>query len=206
MRRKATFLLFEVLVALSLMGILISILFSFMVQSMRVDKKMEMARKSILERQNIQIRLQDILTTLVPTDQVPSIYTEKFINFEKESLIAIFDNGIDPDPAFSGTVIGRIYLDANKNLCLAYWPYQPKEQNCPWRNEVLASNISDFSFTFLKANSDASLKILWENSWSKKNKQSPSIVRLILKQDHDTIQFAFRLVNAHTIPTWVKTT
>ncbi|HSX13389.1 MAG TPA: type II secretion system protein [Chlamydiales bacterium] len=206
-RRKATFLLFEILVALSLMGILLSILFSFMVQNMRVDKKMENARKSIIERQNLQIRFQDILTTLAPVENSPSIYTQKLPKCETESLITIFDNGIDPDPLFSGVVIGRIYLDEHKNLCLAYWPYHIHEQNRHWRKETLLTDISDFSFTFLRSSSDARKSLnLWENSWPENNTQAPSIVRLILKQNNGTVQFAFRLVHTHTIPTWIRST
>jgi hypothetical protein len=205
--RKKTFLLFEILVALSLMGMLVSILFSFMVQSMRVEKKMEMARKWILERQNLQIRIQDILTTLAPAETSPSLFTQKFPELEQESIIAIFDNGIDPDPLFSGTVIGRIYLDEHKNLCLAYWPYPITEQNNPWRKEILARDITDFSLSFLKSSNEVQKSHhLWEHSWPKKNTQTPAIVRLILKQNDATLQFAFRLVNAHTIPTWIRST
>lgn len=205
MSRKAPFLLFEILVALSLMGMVLSILFSFMVQSMRVDKKMEKARESILERQALQIRLSDILTTLSFQFDSPSLYTQKFPKEEKESLVTIFDNGVDPDPAFSGTVIGRIYLDENKHLCLAYWPFQGEEHNRPWRKEVLISNVSDFSFSFLRSSSDAQKsQTLWENCWPKKNSLAPSIVRLILKQKDGTLQFAFRLVHAHSIPTWIR--
>lgn len=172
---------------------------------MRVDKKMEKARSSILERQNLQIRISDILTTLTFHCDSPSLYTQKFPKQDKDSLIAIFDNGVDPDPAFSGPVVGRIYLDENKNLCLAYWPFQTTDQNRPWRKEVLLSNISDFSFSFLRASCDAQKShTLWENCWPKENILAPSIVRLILKQNNGTLQFAFRLVHAHSIPTWVK--
>lgn len=202
--RKKNVLLFEILVALSLMGTLVSILFSFMVQSLRVEKKMELSRKWILARQNLQIRIQDILTTLTPAAS-PALYTHKFPELEQESMIAIFDNGIDPDPLFSGTVIGRIYLDENKNLCFAYWPYPTTEHSKAWRKEILAQNITDFSLSFLKSSNEVHKShTLWEHSWPKKNNQLPAIVRLILKQNDATLQFAFRLVNAHTIPTWIQ--
>lgn len=166
---KKTFLLFEILIALSLMATLISILFSFMVQSMKVEKKMETARKAILERQNLQIRFQDLLTTLAPSVEAPPLYTQKFPAQEKESLIAVFDNGIDPDPLFSGMVMGRIYVDENHDLCLAYWPYQAEEVSRPWRKEVLLSNVSDFSLSFLRPNSTlGKIQAIWEPTWPKK--------------------------------------
>lgn len=204
-RIKSPFLLFEILIALSLMGILISLLFSFMTQSLRVEKKMERARATVLERQNIQMRLQDVFTSL-SIQKDSAIYTQLFPREEKLSLVVTFDNGIDPDPAFSGIVLGRIYLDNEKNLCLAIWPLDPTK-NRPWRKEILASKVLDFSFQFQTENkgkgAGTQMQALWCVDWDQTQKNIPSMIRLTLKQDQSTLLFAFRLPNSHPIPTYL---
>lgn len=204
---KKPFLLFEILIGLSLMAILLSLLFSFMVQSLRVEKKMEKARSAILERQNLQIRLQDLFTTISPGAEHPALYTQLFPKEKKISLVTLFDNGIDPDPLFSGIVIGRIYLDELNNLCLVYWPRDPFI-NRHWRKEILISDISDMSFQFLTTDENVDLKnslhikAVWLNSWIKGKKGIPSIVRMMIKQKETTLQFAFRLTNSNPTPTY----
>jgi len=206
-RSKKTFLLFEILIALSLMGMLISLLFSFLVQTMRVEKKMQLARSTILERQTVQVRLQDLLISLSPDSLRPTLYTKRFPEEEKESLVALFDNGIDPEPLFSGKVIGRIYLDKNHDLCLVYWPYNPMK-NRPWRKEILCSNIEDVSFQFLETNEKmdpkdtGQAKSLWQQSLPKDMNRVPSIVRMSLKQQNTTFQFAFHIPNAEPVATY----
>lgn len=137
-RCKRTFLLLEILVALSLMAILLSLLLSFMVQSVKVEARIEKARKVLIQRQNLQIRLQDIFTSLSPGSSGRFLYTQKFPKEEFVSLVASFDNGIDVDPAFSGDVIGRIYVDENKDLCFACFPGEKQNpgtnrKDRPWR-------------------------------------------------------------------------
>jgi hypothetical protein len=195
---KKPFLLFEVLIALSLMATMICLLFSFMVQSSRVEKKMEKARISILERQHLQIRMQDVFTTLIPNATDSCLYTKIFPN-EKTSIIVHFDNGIDPDPLFSGNVIGRIYLDENQDFCLVYWPCCT-EKSPSWRKEILFSKVSDFSIQFLKPLE--SKHATWVSNWSKEGRQLPSIIRLTLKQKDSSLHFAFRLPNINPIPTY----
>lgn len=205
MIRKKPFLLFEILVALSLMATLVSVLFSFMVQSMSVEEKIERARKCILERQSLQIRFQDLLTTLAPHSGGPPLYTIPFSSKEPMSLIATFDNGIDPDPSFSGIVTARIYVDENKNLCLVYWPLDYAQGNRSWRKEILLSNVTDFSFNFLKLDPKKN-SVIWDSSWAKSNLQPPSLIRMSCKQNDEILQFAFHLGYSHPIPTWSSPT
>ena len=206
--QKRTFLLLEILVALSLMATLLSVLFSFLVQSMKVESKMDKARVALLERQSLQIRIQDVLTSLTSGGRAAPLYTQKFPKDEYSSLVALFDNGIDPEPTFSGAVIGRIYVDENHDLCLAYWPSESEEKEHIWRKETLFSNVSDLQFSFLNPDEKehfqhtARPKVLWDRSWAKAKKEPPSMVRIVLKQNAATLEFAFRLPNSHPIPTY----
>lgn len=204
---KKNFLLLEILIALSLMGTMISLLFSFMVQSLRVEKKIEKARLAILERQNLHIRLQDLLTSLSPQGNQPALYSQKFPKEENESLVAFFDNGIDPDPLFSGIVTGRIYIDEDHNLTLVYWPLEGEKRRL-WRKEILFTNVSKISMQYLGESHISNVqdllkpKATWDTTWPKNKAELPSIIRMTLKQNNTTLQFAFRLPNVHPIPTY----
>lgn len=204
---KKNFLLLEILIALSLMATMISLLFSFMVQSLRVEKKMEKARFAILERQNLHIRLQDLLTSLSPGNGLPALYSQKFPKEENESLVVFFDNGIDPDPLYSGIVRGRIYIDETHNLCLVYWPLEEEKRRL-WRKEILLSNVSKISLQFLGTGEISDMpghpkpKAVWDLFWPKEKTELPSLIRITLKQKETTLQFAFRLPNANPIPTY----
>ena len=207
-RKKHPFLLLEILVALSLMTMLLSVLFSFLVQSLRVENRMGKARGLILERQNLQVRMQDILTSLRVTGCGSALYTQKFPKEEGYSLVTLFDNGIDPEPPFSGAVIGRIYIDEDHNLALSYWPSNSDEKERRWRKETLFSNVSEMQLLFLNPDEKEHFihtdrpKVLWDRSWSKGKTAPPSMVRMMLKQNDEIFEFAFRLANSHPIPTY----
>jgi hypothetical protein len=190
------------------MSLLLTVLFSFLTQHLKVEKKMEKARAMILERQHLQTRLQDILTSLNHSAPQPPLYTQMFPKEERESLIVVFDNGIDPDPLFSGTLIGRIYLDEKKNLSLAVWPLELEKER-HWRKEVLALQVVDFSFQFLGEKKEADPKVKsitahagWHPSWPEDRKNTPSLIRLTLRQGGAPLEFAFRLPTATPIATY----
>ena len=121
------------------------------------------------------------------------------------SLIVQFDNGIDPDPAFSGALLGRIYLDSKSNLTLAIWPLT-QEKEKPWMTEVLLPKVKDFSFQFLGPNSapehgqnevirPINANFAWRSHWPKSSTTIPSIIRLkiALEKGGVPIHYAFIL-------------
>lgn len=178
-----------------------------------MEKKFESVHSKILARQRLQTRLQDLFMTLNISASSP-LFTEKLSQEKKESLILTFNHGIDPDPAFSGSVLGKLYLDEEKNFCLALWPIDAKKEKAlPWRKEILFSHIEDFRFEFLgekiKANDPvlaASQKssYVWHTEWESSRNAIPSQIRLTLStQDQTLIQFAFfPMTPSPTITYW----
>ncbi len=202
-QKKRAVILLEFLIALSLMAILLTFLFSFFVQSAKIEKKLDTTRMLVSKRSYLQIRLQSVLSSIDRSTLNPCFYTKMFEKEKKVSLIVQFDNGIDPEPAFSGTLIGRIYLDSEKNLNLATWPLT-QEKNPPWRNEILYSNIKDFEFEFLGSATDPekneSMRAItpnfaWRTRWPKSIGAIPGIVRLTLhvEKEQDPIRYALIL-------------
>ena len=194
--------------ALGLMSILLTFLFSFLAGHFKLEKQMEVKRTSVLARQNVQTRLQDLFISLISSQDQNSLYTQLFPKEEKMSLVFTFDNGVDLDPLFSGMLLGRLYLDADKNLSLVTWPIDQKESHF-WRKEVLLPHVSDFSFEFLgeKRDTDPKVKPItaktgWHPSWPKERSDLPSLIRLRLRQEETPLEFAFRLPTSAPIATY----
>jgi hypothetical protein len=209
--KKKALILFEILIALSLTAILLTFLFSFFVEAAKIEKKLDNARKEIAMRSHLQTRLQAILSTVSP-EQRPSLYTQDFPKEKSTSLIAIFDNGIDPDPAFSGAIIGRVFLDAEQNLILATWPLN-RDKNAPWRKEVLLAKVESFEFEFLGSKSAAEKKeklkevtanLAWRTLWGRGSENTPSLVRLTVKEEgqKEPLHFAFILPSVEPFVTY----
>ena len=172
---------------------------------------MEKGHALILERQNVQTRLQDLFTSLNRASSEPALYTQLFPKERRESLILTFDNGVDPEPSFSGTLIGRLYLDEKNDLCLALWP-MGNSKELSWRNEVLLSNVVDFSIQFLGEKKEANPKIQsisphagWHPNWPKERGDLPSLIRLTVHQKEESLKFAFQLPVSEPVATyWQK--
>ncbi len=196
----------EILISLSLLSILLSFLFTSIARSAEFETKIDRARKELLERQRLQTRLQDLFLSA----ENSSLYTKKLPGDEKESLIAIFDNGIDPDPAFSGKVIARVYRDVDRNLSLAIWPHPVKKKNgtsLPWRNEILLSDIDAFEFLFLGKKAPdlpVNAEFAWESLWPSNRKENPSMVRLTIQQNGNPLSYAFFFSSPEPLVTYFK--
>ncbi len=201
--KKRCLILFELLIALSLIAILLTFLFSFFVETAKLEKKLETARTAISNRGHLQTRLQHVFSAIDRGGSEPFLYTEVFEKEKTPSLVLLFDNGIDPDPAYSGTVLGRIYLDDENNLSLASWPNQ-KEKKSPWRKEVLLPHVKSFQFEFLGDRNNPEKKeaiktitpnLAWRTVWGKSQMQLPSLIRLEVeeKNEKEPLHFAYLL-------------
>ncbi|MBS0624578.1 MAG: hypothetical protein JSS32_00835 [Verrucomicrobia bacterium] len=203
-------ILFEILIGLGLLTLLLSLLFSFFTSNAKMEVKLEKAQKTLLERQHLQNRLQSVLTSIVPRasgEEKASLYTQKIGKEGSQNLAIYFDNGIDPDPAFSGPIVGRIFLDQENRLCLALWP-EDRKKNPEFREEILLQNVTAFTFRFLTRTIED--KIVWESDRPKQKRQPlPSIIRLdvwqgIDKKDEPNLNFAFILPSQEPAITYGK--
>lgn len=204
-RKKRTFILFEILIALSLTAVLLTFLFSFFAESAKIENKLDRARMAITARGHLQTRLQSLLSSISPPSFESPLYTEAFEKENSLSLVAIFDNGVDPDPAFSGPILGRLFLDEQSNLSLATWPLD-KEHKHLWRKEILLPCVESFEFEFLGKNrapehgkkekiEPINAAYAWHSHWSKSETRVPTIVRLNVQEEKakEPLRFAFVL-------------
>ena len=172
------------------MGIILAFLFSSMQRSSQLETKIETARTHLLERQHLQARLQDLFLSMT------KLYTKRFPKEKCDSLVMTFDNGIDPEPHFSGQVLGRIFLDEQKNLCLGLWPIEKINSKNPWRKEILFSQVENFAFSFFENTPEIDKKHLWTAHWKQETRKLPCMARLSLSQKENPLVFAFFLPSA----------
>ncbi len=188
----------ELLIALLLIGTMLSLLLRFFSNTLQMDRKIDAVRKEAFAREHLQIRLLHFFSSILPRSTLPDTSAPSLYTLEGEfpGLAAIFDNGIDPDPRFSGTVQGEIALDGEKNLFLSVRPLSESPKKA-CRKELLLQNVQTLKFQFLsKKNEDSSkgnASFDWLASWPKNRWDTPSIIRLIAKTENEDLSFAFSL-------------
>ena len=202
---KRPLVLLEILIGLGLLSILLAFLFASMTRSAQFEAKIDQARSVLLERQKLQTRLQDLFLGLKDS----SLYTARLGKEKKESLIAIFDRGVDPDPAFSGEVLSRLHLDEAQNLCLTVWPLENDGTHLPWKTEILLSGVEDFQFHFLgKKTKDGirpvNAQLAWYDAWPEDRGGAPAIARLLIRQKGTPLSYAFFPANPEPLPTYLE--
>jgi hypothetical protein len=192
---KRCLILLELLIALSLIAVLLTFLFRFMVNNAQVQTKVETARAYLYPREQLQTRLSSLFTSLVPRSflNMPSFYT-----LEEGGIAAIFDNGIDPDPAFSGPIRSALTLEKGSLILTLF----PLEEETPKRREQLLSQVEAVHFQFLAKRdsqhpSPHAVPIgrtaEWRTVWPRESWDLPALIRMTLKQQEGDLAFAFPL-------------
>lgn len=154
-KKKHSFTLIEVALSFSILSIIILFLLSTFRSSIVLSSKVEKARHLIFSRYHIHERLSQIffkvescVNPLLEQGEAAFYTEEGSEHTTPSSLYFTFDNGIDPEEAFTGFVYGKLFLQ-NHSLFLELWP--AKEKNSTKRRcEELFKNVESLSFTFYK--------------------------------------------------------
>ncbi len=201
---KRSFFLLEIVIAIGLASVLLSLLFRFLVSYAVIEKKIEAAQIVLLERERMQEKLESIFTSIEPAGiEGPSFYTLQLPEERSASLVVLFNAGIDPDPAFSGPNTCRLYLNERGEFCLTQW----SSSKTDYRTEVLLKNVKALDWEMLghrQEKDTLSIPIAlhwgWLPLWPKKQGGVPSIIRLKVwcgidkkKKSGPNLQFAFIL-------------
>lgn len=198
-RTKRGLSLLEVTIALLLTSILISVLLKLYFQIPKVEHRIDTIKQKTYPIHYSQVKLTKIFDSLIPYQNL-SLLTKKYPPLStytplenEESLLVIFDNGIDIDPNFSGEVIGRIYVNPKSNsLELIIWPANEKNHTKNFRKEILLKNITSYNFSFFDPTPDTEDKIpLWSSTWEEKNYFPPMIKFEFLLGDKEEIFYFF---------------
>ncbi len=137
--RKHPLTLIEVCIALGLMAIIVTTLFSSLIQTVKVSKSLDTIKSNALNSSLFYNRLLHVFSHAKGN----SFKIEK----NDEGAISIisfnFENGLDPSLIYSGNTEGSIYIDQNKNLILSIF----SKDKTMVQNEILLSNIEGFSLS-----------------------------------------------------------
>jgi hypothetical protein len=207
--RKCHMTLVEVLVAMSILSILLTVIFGFFRELSKLDEFTHHQQTKTFQRRYLEFRLSYLFSRLINEKDSQ----KKFFFFldhpdpsaevsEFNSLVFTYNNGVRLDPAFSGDLLARLYVNKNNQLCLVSWPSVSADDPPPYgdmQKEILLDNVAGIRFDFFAAlpkNSstppsiNGPIKGSWQEEWSLAYKQMPSLLKttLMLKEQKKTLQ------------------
>lgn len=207
-RRKSFMTLLETLIAISLLALLLTIVFSFFRELSVLSQVTEQKQKESFQMRYVETRLAFIFERLVNENET----TRKFYFFTQPtnsqissspSLIFTFNNGVRSDPNFSSDVLGRLYVDLDKRLTLVTWPIYTLQPHAYMQKEILLENVVGLRYEFYAAperisNENAIVgagenkpgetkpqRDRWQSEWPMSHKQMPSIIKITLDIDRN---------------------
>jgi len=146
------FTLVETLIALTLLSLLLSMIFGFFRELTWWDQQNAIQEKFDFQMRHLESRLQSLFShTVHEADSTRKFYfytSPPDENSKSASIVFTFDNGVHVNPYFSGDVLGRLYVDTHKRLCLVIWPLLSDNPHQTVLNEVLVENVEGLSFKF----------------------------------------------------------
>lgn len=136
---KRSFTLIEIVVALALFSLLATTLFGLYMGYVKIS------RGQLLETMRIERLIT--LRALLERSLCKAALQNKQHHFyvEDGQLHFTFDNGIDPDPAYSSIIKGVLFLDNHENFVLEEYPLRGSSK----RTFVLAEDVRNLSFECL---------------------------------------------------------
>lgn len=156
-KQRWNFTLVEVMVALALLGLLLSFLFGFFRQTLCVKYQTSALKEKVLNIEFFQLRLKELFERFSPEDK-PSVATLPHEDAVGPALFIYCDQGIHPYPAFSGQRHSMLFLTTDQRLCLCTWSKSHEA-----KVDTLLNGVKAVSFAFFNGNQ-------WQSSWPKDKK------------------------------------
>lgn len=179
-QRNYSFTLMELMIGLSILSLILVMIFSTLYQETVLNRRIEKIERETMSTIEIQQRLDKVFANVIPMDSTSksrSIYSSE----DRKSVFVFFDNGIDPDPIYSGVVKGSVGLDGT-DLVLGI--YENDKEEKPSRLTKLRDNVKSIQFEFLFScpSGFATIPI-----WDKAINFSPLYIKMILNQNEEYV-------------------
>lgn len=178
MRRKRSLTLLEVIVAITLLGFLLTGLFNCFHQAIKKNITARELKQTVLQLELFQQRLKNLFSHL---DGEAGISLDKHPDAHGPALIVSYKQPVDPEFEMCGTLQGMIFLNKNKELCLTSWSETGKA-----RNEILLDKIDLFKCRLFDPKHAE-----WAATWSTKNEEDPVMIAIDLKWGGKEMPFVF---------------
>jgi type II secretory pathway pseudopilin PulG len=181
--RKRALTLLEVLIGLSLAGVLLTTLFSFYFQIFHTKIDLQKAKQVVEARAWTQQRLVQAFGRVVAEVEEGGLvfYTTVHPEALGPALVFYYDNGVDRDLNYCGEKKAMLYLNQKKQLTLLTWPK---------RREVLLENAASLRFSFYDLKQRE-----WKEAWAREGEKLPAIIKMeiALSKAKQPSEFAFFL-------------
>jgi hypothetical protein len=158
--KKRLFTLLETLLALGLTTILLGMTTFLFRQVDVANRSFEKLQEEGFKMRYVNSRLLTILPQALmikPTQKEAFFFTSSSIDSRlfgsAQSLVFTYDNGIKLDAHFSNHVLGRLYVDDERRLCLLTWPSPLRWSHIGLhslvpKKEILLDEVDDLTFSF----------------------------------------------------------
>lgn len=212
-RRLLYMTLLEMLVAMTILAVVLSLVFGFYRELGLLSTQMEKTQQQSFHERYLELRLIYLFSHLAEEKSKNQKTTDFYFytappeqgisNFP--SLIFSYDNGPRLDPAFSSYVLARLFVDNKQRLCIATWPLPVSKEAPPMQKEVLMENITAMSFQFFSAykNTETDPKKVdpkkefppegWQDTWRISYERMPAIIKIFLKIKDPPTDFTFAM-------------
>lgn len=166
------FILLEVLIAMALTMILISILLIFYMQVNKFNSELEKKQDYSFKKLYLSTRLASVLPKAIAQNDPDKDFffftttaNDSSTKSGTTALMFAFNNGVKLDSAFANHVLGRLYLSSEGQFCLAIWPSPTRWTDVtvpPIKKEVLFEHVENLTFEFYIPPSK-NREIIWQN-------------------------------------------
>lgn len=177
-KKKSSFSLLEILISISIAGILFGVLFSKFREFASLRKEIKQVEMECLERQHCEIRLYSLfgLLPINEDENSSSLYTKQ------KNLCFKIHQPIDADPAFIGILDCLIEFQADiGHLCLTL-----KNSSGLERQEILGKKILHCKMRFFSAKEG-----VWLEEWPEKTPELPAFLSILCKKSFGEIDYLF---------------
>ncbi len=155
-KRRFTFI--ELLLAMALTSIILTVLFYFYRDIDWLNSDMEKSQQKAFQHSYVQNRLADVIPNIISPRTAEGDFfffvsndANGLLKGGNPSLVFTYNFGPNRDPQFANHDLGRLYLDNQGNLSLATLPSPSRwSPNHPLKlkNEVLMEGVESLAFRF----------------------------------------------------------
>jgi type II secretory pathway pseudopilin PulG len=179
MKKKSPFTLLEILISISIAGILFSILFSKFREFASLRKEIKQIETACLERQQCEIRLQglfELLTHANDKEASSPLYTKQ------KNLYFKVHQPVDADPAFIGELDCSIQFEKGSGQLRLTMKNHLGQQ----RDEILSRGILNCKMRFFSSNEGT-----WLEEWPQTVAELPVFVSILCEKSTGEIEHLF---------------
>jgi len=187
-RSKRSFTLLEMMLSLSLLGLLLGTFFFWSHRNAQAKSALFHKRQSVYQERYLDQRLSAIFLGA-------TLEKEGFFTSDHTSCLFTFDRGAYPVPALSHQVIGKLYHNPrSEGLYLSIWSLSAPSGD-PAETYLLMDKVEKVSFTFYSPPDLLKLAVStdkvgtkkaapgWKNHvWEKEYETLPAMVKLSLER------------------------